>query len=59
MRQPWNSRRGGISDRRRWLLFTMLSGLLASRAELESFATAAAKLRDDVERLEQRVRRLG
>src|SRR5436190_7388586 len=36
--------------------FTVESGLLASRAELESFAAAAAKLRDDLERLEQRVR---
>jgi len=39
--------------------FTAESGLLASRAELESFSAAAAKLRDDLERLEQRVRRLG
>jgi ubiquinone biosynthesis protein UbiJ len=39
--------------------FTVESGLLASRAELESFAAAAARLRDDLERLEQRVRRLG
>jgi len=39
--------------------FTAESGLLASRAELESFAAAAARLRDDLERLEQRVRRLG
>jgi ubiquinone biosynthesis protein UbiJ len=38
---------------------TAESGLLASRAELESFAAAAARLRDDLERLEQRVRRLG
>ena len=39
--------------------FTAESGLLASRAELESFAAAAARLRDDLDRLEQRVRRLG
>jgi ubiquinone biosynthesis protein UbiJ len=39
--------------------FTVESGLLARRAELESFAAAAARLRDDLERLEQRVRRLG
>ena len=38
---------------------TAESGWLASRAELESFAAAAARLRDDLERLEQRVRRLG
>jgi ubiquinone biosynthesis protein UbiJ len=39
--------------------FTAESGLLASRADLEGFAAAAARLRDDLERLEQRVRRLG
>jgi ubiquinone biosynthesis protein UbiJ len=39
--------------------FTAESGLLASRTDLDSFAAAAAKLRDDLERLEQRVRRLG
>ena len=35
------------------------SRLLVRRAELDAFAGAAARLRDGVERLEQRIRRLG